>query len=118
MATSTHFKDEELRCPCCGLNNVKIELLSILEKARIIYGKPLIINSASRCPKYNQQISGIPGGAHITGEAVDIACHFSQDRFKLIQTFFGLGINRLGIAKSFLHIDISDSLPQTVFWMY
>ena len=119
MATSPHFHDDELACGCsCGLNNVKPELLDKLERARALHGWPLIINSGSRCPEYNAEVGGAEHSAHLTGDAVDIHCPSDAERFKLVLTFIGLGINRIGLGSSFLHVDISTTLPQGVLWLY
>lgn len=120
MSTSEHFSNQELSCPCCGLNNVKPELLEKLERVRAFYGKPIIIGSASRCEDHNRRVGGVPGSAHLTGEAVDIRCHFGTDRFDLIRLFQSFGFNRIGISfdGDFIHIDISDTLPQSVIWGY
>lgn len=121
MATSTHFSAAELKCKDgCGLNNVKIELLSKLEQLRVIIRHPIILTSASRCPARELAVSGKSGGAHTTGDAVDIKCTSDLDRFNLIRILLELGFCRIGVSfkRGFIHADISDSLPQAVFWGY
>jgi zinc D-Ala-D-Ala carboxypeptidase len=118
MATSTHFKDAELRCPHCGVNNVKLELLSTLEQLRAILDRPIILTSAYRCPVHELTVSGKSGGAHVDGDAADIFCVSDRDRFNLIRTILELGVCRLGIGPNFIHADISDTLPQAVTWTY
>jgi zinc D-Ala-D-Ala carboxypeptidase len=119
MATSTHFSSAELSCrDGCGLNNVKLELLAKLEQARVILGIPLIIDSGSRCPKHELEVSGKSNGEHTTGEAVDIRCLADRTRFNIIRTFIELGICRIGNGPNFIHIGISDTLPAGVFWNY
>jgi hypothetical protein len=119
VATSTHFSNAELSCRChCGLNNVTPKLLGKLEQLRVLIRHPLIINSASRCPIYNQYVGGVPGGAHTTGDAVDIACISDEDRFNLIRLLLELGFCRLGVGPDFVHCDTSNTLPQAVIWVY
>lgn len=114
-----HFSPAELECHCgCHRNNVKPQLIELLERARSIFGGPLVLTSASRCPAHELQVSGKSGGAHVDGDAADIYCDSDLDRFRLARIFFELGVNRIGVAANFIHVDISDHLPQEVFWMY
>jgi len=55
------------------------------------------------------------------GNAVDIACATSTDRYELIQVaqkFF----NRIGISEGsyggFVHLDVDKSKVQEVMWLY
>lgn len=119
MPTSSHFKEAELVCrDGCGLNNIKLELLSKLEQLRVRMGHPIIINSASRCTAYNSEVGGAPNSAHLTGDAVDIRCVTDQDRFNLLRQLIELGFCRIGIDSRYIHADLSDILPQAVIWVY
>ena len=119
MATSTHFSNAELVCKCgCKLNNVKLELLAKLEQLRVRMGHPVILNSASRCPARELAVSGKSGGAHTTGDAVDIRCVTDLDRFNLLRQLIELGFCRIGIDSRYIHADLSDTLPQAVIWVY
>jgi len=119
VATSTHFKELELACRCgCKLDNVKLELLAKLEQLRVIIRHPIILTSASRCPARELAVSGKSGGAHTTGDAVDIKCTSDLDRFNLIRILLELGFCRIGVAADFIHADLSETLPQAVCWTY
>ena len=48
-----HFLWSELQCPCCRRRGMNARTLERLEAARLIYGKPITIASAYRCPKKN-----------------------------------------------------------------
>ncbi len=73
-ATSEHFSAAELECKHCGANECKPELLDALELFRAIVGKPVIINSAYRCPALNSAVHSRPTSAHVDGLAVDFTC--------------------------------------------
>jgi zinc D-Ala-D-Ala carboxypeptidase len=119
MATSTHFPDIELRCKCgCGLNNIKPALLVKLEQARTVLGIPLVIDSGSRCPKHELEVSGKSGGEHPDGDAVDIRCLADRTRFNIIRAFLEFGVCRIGIGPTFVHVGISETLPGSVCWTY
>jgi zinc D-Ala-D-Ala carboxypeptidase len=113
-----YFKPQELVCPCCGASGVTDELKDLLDWLREKYGKPIVVNSAYRCKKHNEQVGGVPESAHTTGEAVDIGCSFAVDRMKLITLLREASVDRIGLAKTFIHFDISKTLPQDVFWLY
>lgn len=116
---SEHFSEKEMICPCgCGKVHVDQFLIYLLEKARKLLGRPIIITSGYRCAKHNAVVDGKPNSAHLTGKAVDIQCAFSSERFDLIRTFIGIGVTRLGIGGDFIHIDCDTMLPQRCIWIY
>ena len=118
--TALYFNDKEFECPCChkGANLMDATLLHILDTVREELGRPLRLTSAYRCPKHNEEVKGSPNSAHLDGKAVDISCSNSNLRMVLICLFVAHGIKRIGIAKTFIHIDVDDTLPQSVMWLY
>ncbi len=56
-------------------------------------------------------------GAHGEGWAVDIACHSSKARFKILNGLIGAGFTRIGIYDRHIHADRSASRPAYVVWM-
>lgn len=123
MATSTHFKDAELKCPCCNENRVTEDFLDLLEKLRGKIGIPLYITSGYRCPMHNDFVShtGL-SGPHTTGKAVDIAISY-ESAFLLVDYatelgFTGIGVNQRGlIDERFIHLDkLTANRPR--IWSY
>ncbi len=113
-----NFSRSEFACRCgCGRGDVSPQLVTILQALRDALGRPLIITSAVRCEKHNREVGGEMGSAHVRGLAVDVACSSSRERYdllwKAIEKF-----DRIGIAKSFIHLDIDASLPRCVVWVY
>lgn len=115
---SQHFQLKEFACPHCGANNIKTELIDKLESVREVYGKPMYINSGYRCHIHNQAIGGVPESAHVDGLAADIGCTFAGDRLRLVDLAISKGFRRIGVGKTFVHLDISEDLPQDVLWVY
>ena len=100
-----NFQPKELNCSHCGELKIHSDLMDLLQEAREVLG-PLSINSGYRCSEHNNKISKTgPNGPHTTGKAVDIAVRDSQHRKQLI-TYFAPEVTGLGIAKSFIHIDL------------
>lgn len=47
-------------------------LIEQLDKIRILYGKPIYINSGYRCPKLNKAVKGVDSSQHQLGIAADL----------------------------------------------
>jgi zinc D-Ala-D-Ala carboxypeptidase len=115
-----YFRIEEFDSPDVkgsgeGMNK---EILQIIDKARDLFGKPIYINSGMRTIERNALIGGKSNSSHLRGYAIDVACENSRDRFRLIELFLLLGINRIGIADSFIHIDNDPEKDCDVIWIY
>ena len=82
------------------------------------FGKPIHINSGYRTEAHNEKVGGTSKSSHLKGLAADVACKSSADRFELLNLFIKHGINRIGVAKSFIHVDIDKNKVQNVIWTY
>ena len=94
------------------------EIVHMLDAVRKKFGKPIKINSGYRTVARNKKIGGVADSSHLKGLAADISCSNSVDRFKLLNLLLEVGFNRIGIAKSFIHIDIDKTKSQNVIWGY
>ena len=114
-----YFSASEFVCRCgCGLNNISLELVYKLDELRCLFGSPIVVNSACRCPSHNLSVGGSSSSSHLYGLAVDIKVLNSLDRFKLVELALKLGFNRVGIAKDFIHLDIDNVKTSSVLWVY
>ena len=103
-----NFKPEELECSHCNILKISSDLMDFLQTARDDLG-PLSITSAYRCQDHNNSVSTTgSNGPHTTGKAVDISVRDSQHRKQLI-TYFAPIVTGLGIAKSFIHVDLLNA---------
>ena len=91
--------------------------LLTLDKIRADYGKPLRVNSGYRTAEHNSLVGGRVGSSHCKGMAVDFHCNNSADRTLLLAAIYKAGIVRVGIAKTFIHIDI-DNNKGAACWLY
>lgn len=121
-----YFKREDFLCKgsgeCGGQDLIDRKLVRLLDHIRKATGKPMTVNSACRCEDYNKKVGGAKKSAHVPIEkisyAADIRCRDSRTRFLFIKFATELGINRIGVAKTFLHLDTSPHLSEQVVWFY
>lgn len=91
--------------------------LKILDKIRANYGKPLRVNSGYRTVKHNALVGGRVGSSHLKGLAADLHCNNSGDRTLLLSAIYKNGIKRVGVGRTFIHIDL-DSNKGAACWLY
>ena len=98
-------------------DNMNVDFLAKLDEAREFSGIPFIINSAYRSPSHPESIKN-PTSSHIKGLAVDIKAKDSITRFKVLDALIAVGFNRIGIAGTFIHVDLDLDKSQNVIWTY
>jgi uncharacterized protein YcbK (DUF882 family) len=76
------------------------------------------INSGYRSEEYNKKIGGVANSSHMKGIAVDVAISSSADRWKFIKVCYEVGITRIGIGNTFIHIDVDGDKPGKLIWDY
>ncbi|HAS88818.1 MAG TPA: peptidase M15, partial [Desulfovibrio sp.] len=70
---------------------------------------------------HNAEIGGKPNSSHVGGFAVDIAADNSPQRAAILKSLIMAGFERIGIAKTFIHVDMDpEKLAQfgPVVWVY
>ena len=107
---SIYFKEIE--------ENMSVHFLDKLDDAREYANIPFHINSAYRTKEHNAKIGGKPNSSHLKGLAVDIKATDSRTRFLVLQALISVGFNRIGIAKTFIHVDDDESKSKEVAWLY
>ena len=106
---SKYFKEIE--------QNMDEDFLSKLDEAREFAGIPFSINSAYRSSEHPLSIKN-PSSSHIKGLAVDIKATDSTTRFKIIEALISVGFTRIGIADTFIHVDMDFDKRQDIIWTY
>jgi len=97
------------------MNKVLVEMLN---EVREKFGKAIIINSGYRTVEHNKKVGGKSDSSHLKRLAVDIVCSNSVDRFKLYDILREVGFKRIGVGKTFIHVDIDKDKSPEVFWVY
>lgn len=119
---SDHFQPQEFWCHCgradCnGKRDPSPDLVKKLENMRLLFMRPLIINSGIRCPAENLAAGGVDGSEHLTGEAADLACLDSRNRYDMLHAAFTV-FKRVGVGVGFIHVGVSPTHDQRVCWLY
>lgn len=94
------------------------DFLSRIAMARHIADTPFIITSGYRTKERNKMVGGVPNSSHLNGTAVDIACGNSRLRFRILESLLTVGLNRIGIGNTFIHVDADPDKSGDVIWTY
>jgi len=84
-------------------------LIEQLDVAREYAGVPFTLTSTRR--------DGDGSSAHDTGHAVDIRCHDSRLRFRILYGLVMAGFDRIGIYDRHIHADSSVDHDAEVVWL-
>lgn len=114
-----YFTEEEFTKakPSCSLRDMHPSLMDRLDEARHIAGVPFIVNSAYRSIQYDIQKGRTGSSSHCKGLAIDLACSSSFNRLQIIDALLRVGFRRIGIGKTFIHVDY-DSSKNAAIWLY
>lgn len=104
--------------PPCKITDMQPEFLELLDRIREKAGIPLVLNCAYRSRAWDLRKGRSGNSAHTKGLAVDIRCNSSANRMKIVAAAIACGITRIGIGKTFVHLDADKSLPQNVMFDY
>jgi hypothetical protein len=95
------------------------EFMYKMDMLRQMMDEPIKVNSAFRCNIHDSKIGG--KGEHSLGKGIDIHVPNATYRFKLVDFAIKLGIGRIGIANTFVHLgsaDQVDGYPTPRIWTY
>jgi len=115
-----HFKLGEFDSPDLKGSGKKMDAIFLqkLDKAREIAGCKFSINSGYRTQKWNLKVGGRFGSSHKLGLAADIAFKGSRERYLILNALMQVGINRIGIGRTFIHADLDLKKDNNVIWTY
>lgn len=117
---SKYFQESEFkRCtPSCRMEQMDPAFLTLLDRVREAAGIPLVLNSAYRSPAYEKKKGRTGTSSHCEGKAVDVRCNASTNRYKILKAAMECGIRRIGVGKTYIHLDSSETHAQDVIWHY
>jgi len=105
---SANFTVAEFACHD-GTDTVLIsgELVTLLQRIREHFGKPVTINSAYRTSTWNAKNGGAPKSQHLLGMAADITIGgVSPLTIAQYAEFLQPGAGGIGVYQSFTHVDV------------
>ena len=112
-----HFSPAELASKGDGSLLVNYPAIEMLERARIIAGKPFYINSAYRDPIHNAKVGGAPLSRHKEGDAFDISL-VNHNKLELLEACKEAGFTGFGGYNSFLHVDTGRARKWGKPWVF
>tara|TARA_R110000824_G_scaffold46077_2_gene132833 strand:+ start:1302 stop:1652 length:351 start_codon:yes stop_codon:yes gene_type:complete len=116
MTDLRYFKKSDFDCQETGNNEMSEEFLGRLDELRHQCGFPFIITSGYRDPTHSIEVKKAKPGAHTKGIAADVRYSSSSQAYSLVKTAQEMGFRGVGVAKTFVHVDIRETTP--VLWLY
>ena len=111
-----YFKLSDFDCQETGNNEMSEEFLEKLDELRHKCGFPFIITSGYRDKTHSIEARKAKAGTHAQGIASDIRINNGNEAYDIIKNAQSMGFNGIGVAKSFIHVDIRKGMP--VIWSY
>lgn len=109
MYNAIYFTEDELKCKCgCGKYNIDDDFLEKLDTAREHSNYIYQITSGCRCKPHNRKSGGVDTSLHVQGKAADILANTDRKKFNIIEGLLVAGFTHIGIAKDFIHVDLSE----------
>lgn len=99
-----------------GFDDMNQHLTERLDVARSIASVSFILTSTIRCKQHNQDVGGVDASAHLSGFAADIKATNSHARYRILYGLIKAGFTRIGVYKTFIHVDLDPSKPNEVMW--
>ena len=115
---TANFNRVEFECKCgCGKDDIKDDLAVKVQLVRDLIKRPIRINSGIRCAQHNANTKAKPTSSHVDGWAADLGYSGSAERYELLKAAMEV-FARVGIAKTFIHVDVDPNKSPRVVWLY
>ena len=115
-----YFSLTEFNCQETNENEMNPEFLARLDELRERCGFPFVITSGYRSPNHTIERNKERPGTHAQGIAADIKVRDGVQRFRIVEEAIKMGFSGIGVASSFVHVDIRDldGNESPVMWTY
>lgn len=116
MIELKHFTINEFDCQYSGENEMKDAFLQKIDQLRHLCNFPFVITSGYRSADHPIEAEKDTPGTHAQGIAADIQALSGDQKYILVKNAMLIGFSGIGIAGSFIHVDIRATTP--VIWTY
>jgi zinc D-Ala-D-Ala carboxypeptidase len=116
MIELKHFTINEFDCQYSGENEMKDSFLQKIDQLRHLCNFPFVITSGYRSADHPIEAEKDTPGTHAQGIAADIQALSGDQKYILVKNAMLIGFSGIGIADSFIHVDIRATTP--VIWTY
>jgi len=115
--TFKYFKKSDFDCQETGENCMEDEFINALDALREVCGWPFVVTSGYRDPSHSvERNKPNGGGTHTMGIAADIKVTNGKQRHEIVKNAMAMGFTGVGIAKTFVHVDMREDTPAV--WTY
>lgn len=104
--------------PASSVDELNPKLVDRIILAQRMCGEQFTITSAYRSQGYERSKGRKGSSSHCKGLAVDVSAFNSHLRFKIVVGCILAGFPRLGIGKTFIHLDIDETKPHPSIFHY
>jgi len=109
--------------PGSGAANMDPGFLRMLDNARHYSGIPYKITSGFRTQAHHDSLTArgyktSPTSAHLQGYAADIYARSNHARMMVVYGLIKAGFNRIGVGRTFIHVDDHPGKRPDVMWLY
>lgn len=104
--------------PASSVDELNPKLVDRIILAQRMCGEQFTITSAYRSQGHERSKGRKGSSSHCKGLAVDVSAVNSHLRFKIVAGCILAGFPRLGIGKTFIHLDIDETKPHPIIFHY
>lgn len=104
--------------PSCDMSSLKVAAIQMMNGIGSHLSFHPVINSAFRSSAWDKAKGRSGDSAHCHGYAFDIRCINSRQRYEIVRAALLIGVPRIGIGRTFVHVDCDPAKSQHVIWHY
>lgn len=104
--------------PACSVEDLNPKLVDRIIMAQRMCGVQFTVTSGYRSQAHERSKGRKGSSSHCKGLAVDVSAVNSHLRFKIIAGCILAGFPRLGVGKTFIHIDIDETKAHPIVFHY
>lgn len=104
--------------PACSIDDLDKKFVDVVILAQKMCGSPFVVTSGYRSKEYELSKGRKGTSSHCKGLAIDVSTRDSLTRFKVVIAAALAGVPRIGVGKTFVHLDCDASKPHPILFHY